>query len=79
MIVKLKDLKPGQKAKVIKVDHNGNLTRRLFEIGIMPGVELNMISHHPFKGPVVFELGNATFALGQRAAAVVEVDKIESD
>ncbi len=77
--MKLKDMKPGQKAKVIKVNHGGNLSRRLFQIGIMPGVELTMLSQHPFKGPVVFELGNATFALGHRAAGAVEVHTLENN
>jgi ferrous iron transport protein A len=73
MIVTLKDMKPGQKAKVLKINHGGNLSRRLFQIGLIPGAELTVISQHPFKGPVVFELGNATFALGQGVAGAVEV------
>ena len=73
----LKELKPGQKATVIKINHGGNLLRRLFQIGLMPGVELTVVSQHPFKGPVVFVLGNATFALGRGVAGAVEVQTVD--
>lgn len=69
----LKDLKPGQKAKVVRINRGGNVYRRLFQIGLIPGAELTMLSQNPFKGPIVFGLGNSTFALGQGAASAVEV------
>lgn len=74
----LKDLKPGQKATVVKINNGEKLSRRLFQIGLMPGVELTMVSQHPFKGPVVFEVGNATFALGRGAAGAVEVKIVDN-
>ena len=73
----LKDLKPGQKAIVVRIHNGENLARRLFQIGLIPGAELIMLTYHPFKGPVVFELGNSTFALGQGAAGAVEVKTVE--
>ena len=69
----LKDIKPGQKVKVLKINRGVHMSRRLFQIGLIPGAELTVISQHPFRGPIVFELGNATFALGQGAATAVEV------
>jgi len=63
----------GQKLKVLKID---GAERRLFEMGIMPGAELQLIARHPFKGPLVIKVGNADVALGRSIANKVKVEAV---
>ncbi len=63
----------GQKLKVLKID---GAERRLFEMGIMPGTELQLIARHPFKGPLVIKVGNADVALGRMIANKVKVEAV---
>jgi ferrous iron transport protein A len=65
----------GQKLKVLKIEGRGS-ERRLFEMGIMPGVELILIARHPFKGPLVIRVGNADVALGRSIANKVKVEAV---
>ena len=65
----------GQKFKVLKIEGRGS-ERRLFEMGIMPGSELQLIARHPFKGPLVIKVGNADVALGRSIANKVKVEAV---
>ncbi len=69
----LKDMHPGQKGKIIGTDKGHYAERRLFELGFVPGAEVEMLSKHPFKGPLVVKLGNAQIAVGRGVAAAVKV------
>ena len=63
----------GQRLKVLKID---GAERRLFEMGIMPGTELQLMARHPFKGPLVIRVGNADVALGRTIANKVKVEAV---
>ena len=66
------NLEVGQRARVINIEGR-KAERRLYEIGIMPGIELQLITRHPFKGPLVFKIGSASIALGRSIAAKIMV------
>jgi len=65
----------GQNLKVLKIEGRG-AERRLFEMGIMPGAELQLIARHPFQGPLVIKVGNADIALGRSVANKVMVEVV---
>jgi ferrous iron transport protein A len=69
----LRDMKVGQRAKILKILRGSSAERRLFEIGIIPGAEVKLISRHPFQGPLVFQIGNAKIAVGRGVAGSVEI------
>jgi ferrous iron transport protein A len=70
----LKDMKPGQRGMVVKVTKGHAAERRLFEIGLVPGTRVEVLSRHPFKGPLLLQIGEARVALGMGIAEAVEVD-----
>jgi ferrous iron transport protein A len=72
----LNGLKIGQKVKVLKIAGGTGAEKRLFEIGIMAGAELELITRHPFQGPLVIKIGNANVALGRSIANKVEVEAV---
>ena len=65
----------GQKLKVLEIEGKG-AERRLFEIGITPGAELELLARHPFHGPLVIKVGNADIALGRSIAKKVKVEAV---
>lgn len=69
----LKEMQVGQSGEVSRILKGSMAERRLFEIGIVPGVKVKLLSRHPFQGPLVLQIGNARIALGRRIAASVEV------
>jgi DtxR family Mn-dependent transcriptional regulator len=48
----LKELKPGEKGKVIKIKGKGNLKKRLLDMGIVPGAEIKLEKVAPLGDPV---------------------------
>ncbi|MBC7074551.1 MAG: ferrous iron transport protein A [Syntrophomonadaceae bacterium] len=74
----LRDMKVGQKAKIIKIDKGSYAQRRLFEIGLVPGAEVKLLSRHPFRGPLVLQIGNAKIAVGRGIAASVKIELLEN-
>lgn len=68
------EMRPGQKGNVVNIVKGSNAERRLFEIGIVPGTEIEVISRHPFHGPVILQIGNSRIALGRGIADSVRIE-----
>lgn len=73
-MMSLIDLKTGQKARIIKIKKGISGARKMFEMGIIPGVEIEITGKHPFRGPLLCKVGNSQLALGRGLAASVEVE-----
>ena len=52
----LSSLSPGETAFIQTFNTDLNLQSRLVEMGILPGVEIRLIKHTPFKGPISFKI-----------------------
>ncbi len=72
----LQDMKTGQSGIVIKINKGHAAERRLFEMGLVPGTKVQVLSRHPFKGPLLLQVGHSRLALGQGIAKIVEVELI---
>lgn len=72
--MKSTSMKPGQKGKVKAISKGNKAERKMFEMGIMPGVEIELLGAYPFKGPLVFNVGQMQIALGRGMAEAVEVE-----
>jgi ferrous iron transport protein A len=70
----LSELKGGQAATISRLSGGRQVQRRLFEIGLAPGVKVEMVSRHPFHGPVVVKINHSRVVIGRRVAAQVEVE-----
>jgi DtxR family transcriptional regulator, Mn-dependent transcriptional regulator len=72
----LADLREGERARVLRMaDEDGGFLRYLAELGMMPGVELEVAQRAPYEGPLTVKVGNATHAIGTGAASKVFVEK----
>lgn len=54
--VTLKDLRPGQKGRVVQIDSKGALKRRLVDMGITPGVTIMIRKIAPLGDPIEINL-----------------------
>ncbi|ABI67989.1 putative Fe2+ transport protein [Syntrophomonas wolfei subsp. wolfei str. Goettingen G311] len=70
----INDMKPGQSARILKLNRGLQAGRRLFEMGLVPGARVKLVSRHPFKGPLVLQIANTQIALGRKMANSVEIE-----
>ncbi len=71
----LADLKPGEKAKVVTIKA---ATRRVAEMGIVPGAVISLEKIAPLGDPIEFRLKGFSLTLRKEDAAAIEVEKIDS-
>lgn len=72
--MKSTDMRRGEKAIVSAIEKEKGFERKMFEIGIRPGTEIELLEKHPFKGPVLFKVGSGRIVLGREMAAKLQVN-----
>ena len=69
----LKELRPGQRAKVIKLHGEGALRRRIMDMGITKGVEIYVRKVAPLGDPFELTVRGSELSLRKDDAAMIEV------
>ena len=72
----LDKLQPGERAKVIKVEGEGRVRVRIFDMGITPGVEVMLRKVAPLGDPIEITVRNYELSLRKEEAASVTVEKL---
>lgn len=73
----LTSLPIGAKAKVLFVKGNNRITKRLMEMGVVPGVTLRVIKSAPFGDPLEIRLRGYHLAMRKTEANQIEVQSLE--
>ena len=79
----LSDLAKGESARVVGVMPSGpdvpaDLTRRLADLGFLPGEHVHVLARGPLGGePVAVRVGTATFALRRLEADCIRIAPLE--
>ncbi len=68
------DLKEGEKAKVVNIDSKLESFRRLQDIGIINGTEIECLFKSPSGDPVAYLIRGAVIALGQEDTKHINVE-----
>ncbi len=68
----------GESAKVTAVNGNNQITRRLMEMGVVPGVSVRMIKSAPFGDPLEIRVRGYHLAMRKSEADQIEVSAPES-
>jgi len=71
---RLSNLKPGQKGKVVKVGGSGAIHRRILDMGVVPGAEIEVERVAPLADPVEFKLLGYHLSLRKEEAQNVRVE-----
>ena len=73
-LVTLASLEPGATARVERVsDRNAERLRYLAELGIVPGVAVQIIAREPFGGPIALRVGDVSRTIGPELAGQILV------
>ena len=70
----LNELKPRDKGTIIRITEHGSLKRRLLDMGIIPGSELEIIRVAPFGDPVEIIIKRYNLSLRKEEAKQILVE-----
>lgn len=73
-MTRLSDLAVGRSARVTLVDGADEVTCRLLEMGLTPGVEVCVLGTAPWGDPIEIELRSYRLSLRKSEAALIHVD-----
>ena len=71
---KLKDLTPGQKGKVLKVNARGETNKRIVEMGVTPGVVIEVEREAPLGDPIDIKVKGYHLSLRKEEAEGIEIE-----
>jgi ferrous iron transport protein A len=68
------ELEVGQAGRVIRVVGSDEISRRILEMGVTPGVEIRRLGTAPLGDPLEFELRGYRLSLRKSEAQHIEID-----
>lgn len=71
--MKLSELEIGTSARVESIAQSGFISKRLMEMGIVPGVSLRIIKAAPFGDPIEIRVRGYSLAIRRSEAEAIEV------
>ncbi len=69
----LTNLALGTEGRVVAVNGEGRVTRRLLEMGVIPGVTVRVIKKAPFGDPIEVRVRGYSLAMRRTEADAIEV------
>ncbi|SPD74366.1 conserved hypothetical protein [uncultured Desulfobacterium sp.] len=73
---RLKDLKPGQKGKVLKVNARGETNKRIVEMGVTPGAVVKVERVAPLGDPIDIKVKGYHLSLRKEEADGIEIETL---
>ncbi len=70
----LRQLREGQKGNIVAIAAEGELGRRIRDMGLIPGTEVEVVGRAPLRDPVALRLFGVTLALRNREADYITVE-----
>ncbi len=70
----LRELKPGQHAKVTSISTTGTMKRRIMDMGVTPGVQIKVIKMAPLGDPIEVNVRGYELSLRKDEAAQIVVE-----
>ncbi|WP_340075821.1 FeoA family protein [Leptobacterium sp. I13] len=78
MKITIADLKRGEKG-IIKDISSNVIPIKLFEMGCLPGNEVELIQYAPFQDPMYININGSYLAIRKETALLIEIDKLENN
>ena len=72
--LKLSEIKLGEKACVTEVSKDSSITRRLLDIGLIPGTKVECVLVSPMKNPKAYMIRGAVIAIRNEDADNIEIE-----
>ena len=65
---------PGQKGRVVYINGDSPVTRRLTELGLVPGRTVTYLRNAPMRDPLEIQIGSSFLSLRHAEASLVAVE-----
>ncbi len=78
MPVSLRQLATQDRGRIISITAEGEIGRRLRDMGLSPGTEFKITGRAPLKDPVAIRLKNFTLTLRNNEADYILVERLEN-
>ncbi len=72
--IALRQMKKGQSGSISAVKANGELGRRIREMGLIPGAKITLCGKAPLQDPVAIRVLNTTLTLRNNEADFIQVE-----
>jgi Fe2+ transport system protein FeoA len=73
-VKKLGELKKGDKGKIVKISGSGNVHKRLMDMGLISGSEIEMQGVAPLGDPIEIKVKGYNLSLRKEEAASINVE-----
>ncbi len=77
--MQFKDMKVGDEAVVVKLTGEGQLRKRLLDLGITKGTHVTVVRIAPLADPIEIELRGFRLTLRKHEATVVELEPVKGE
>ena len=74
----LNEMKPGDRANILKISGKGALKKRFLDMGVLPGTSIEIIRVAPLGDPVEIKIRGYNLTLRKDEAASIQVREIKS-
>lgn len=71
--MKLKEVEVSSTVRVIKIDAEGELRRRFFDLGIIEGTKIEVLYRSPFSDPTAYLIRGAVIAMREEDSEKIYV------
>lgn len=75
-VIVASELKKGQKARVVRINGNGQVHRRLMDMGLVSGSEIEMQRVAPFGDPIEIRVKGYNLSLRRSEADSIKVEVV---
>jgi ferrous iron transport protein A len=75
----LRTLGVNEKARILSISASGEMSRRLRDMGLVPGTEVEVVGRAPLRDPVALRLRDFTLTLRNNEADSILVEKTEGN
>ena len=73
----LRHLQKNQKARIVAIKAQGELGRRIRDMGLVPGTRIQVVGRAPLKDPVALRVKDFTLSLRNNEADFIQVETLE--
>ena len=74
--ITLDNLKIGNSCKIIELNNEGSIRRRLLDLGLIPGTIITAVLSSPFNDPIAYKIKNATIAIRKNDSKNIIVEEL---
>ncbi|HIU17228.1 MAG TPA: ferrous iron transport protein A [Candidatus Avidesulfovibrio excrementigallinarum] len=78
-MISLRKLDVGGRARIVSVQAEGELGRRIRDMGLVPGVDVEVVGRAPLRDPVALRLPGFTLSLRNNEADHIYVIPLEDE